>query len=518
MARTRVAAARVIATASAALALACLAPAGAAAQASLRGAPRPCPDCYHSTDDVLGWLREASAAAPRYVTYEAFAGDAADAALERTMPVVTLTDTSAPAAGKERVLMVFGEHSREVITSEVALWFVRAMLDAVGVDTGALGAGREAPLSRWAEFGPALDVFAGTQGLSAETVAAAAAGGAKAAWGAAIRRALLGAEIVIVPVENAAGRRDIEGGRLCDRVVRATGVDLNRNWPYMWKRSPSARRSETYGGPEPLSEFESRAVLALARRFAPLRSYVNVHSGEWALYVPWDHKSALAAPTDGLAGDAMDVLHAMNRFCRCKAGAAGAVSGYLAFGTSMDYMFTEMRVPYPITVEVFGDHNEGRTYAKRGADAVPTTGDHARSLASFDFLRPGRGSSVGSGRRCYTMFNPLSQAEYRGAVMDWVAALMVLVDRMAADGAAGAAEATAGGASVDEEAMAQRSERAAALAADNESALRSEYASLASRARASVASAGGDGASEIAAAQSSVMSSTSIATAPMVAS
>ena len=76
--------------------------------------------------------------------------------------------------------------------------------------------------------------------------------------------------------------------------MRATGVDLNRNWPYMWKRSPSARRLETYGGPEPLSEFESRAVLALARRLAPLRSYVNVHRR--ALYVPWDHKSAWPRP------------------------------------------------------------------------------------------------------------------------------------------------------------------------------------------------------------------------------
>ena len=37
----------------------------------------------------------------------------------------------------------------------------------------------------------------------------------------------------------------------------------------------------------------------------------------------------------------------------------------------MDYMFTEMRVPYPITVEVFGDHNEAdlrEARRRRGAD------------------------------------------------------------------------------------------------------------------------------------------------------
>ena len=316
------------------------------------------------------------------------------------------------------------KHSREVITSEVALGFARALLDALGV-----GDEHDDRPATWDELAPVQEVFAATPGLSVAATQAAARGGPEVAWRAAVANALARLELVLVPVENVPGRRDVEAGKLCDRVIASTGVDLNRNWPHMWQKDKRGRRSETYGGPEPLSEFESKSVLALAKSMLPLKSYVNVHSGEWAMYVPWDHKKVLAGEADGLSPDAVPVLHAMNRFCRCKAGAAGAVSGYLAFGTSMDYMMTDLKVPYPITVEVFGDHHEGRTYWQRHADGVPTAGSSARrrQLASVDFLA----NTVSTRRRCYEMFNPLTQVEYRGAVADWTGALLVWADRMA---------------------------------------------------------------------------------------
>lgn len=44
---------------------------------------------------------------------------------------------------------------------------------------------------------------------------------------------------------------------------------------------------EEYGGPHPFSEPESRIVKLIAGS-SPLRSFVNLHSGEYALYIPWD--------------------------------------------------------------------------------------------------------------------------------------------------------------------------------------------------------------------------------------
>ena len=45
------------------------------------------------------------------------------------------------------------------------------------------------------------------------------------------------------------------------------GVDLNRNFPYRWRKS--AAGSAEYSGPHPLSEPESRAVARLAERLRP---------------------------------------------------------------------------------------------------------------------------------------------------------------------------------------------------------------------------------------------------------
>lgn len=62
-------------------------------------------------------------------------------------------------------------------------------------------------------------------------------------------------------------------------------------------------------------------------------AYVNVHSGEWALYTPWDSKPAYAP---GLPAALPGLVGRVGRLCECVAGPAGAVSGYLAFGSSMD--------------------------------------------------------------------------------------------------------------------------------------------------------------------------------------
>lgn len=45
--------------------------------------------------------------------------------------------------------------------------------------------------------------------------------------------------------------------------------------------------------------------------------------------------------------------------CKCQAGPAGAVSDYLAYGTSMDYMYTQLGVPYAITLELYGQGQVG---------------------------------------------------------------------------------------------------------------------------------------------------------------
>ena len=51
--------------------------------------------------------------------------------------------------------------------------------------------------------------------------------------------------------------------------------------------------SDEYGGPAPFSEAEARIIKLIAED-SPLRSFVNMHSGEYALYAPWDSQQKLA--------------------------------------------------------------------------------------------------------------------------------------------------------------------------------------------------------------------------------
>ena len=59
----------------------------------------------------------------------------------------------------------------------------------------------------------------------------------------------------------------------------------------------------------------------------------------------------------------------MNVHCKCMNGPAGKVAGYLAFGSGMDYMYSVARVPYPLTVEVYGPNGLG-TFAA-GEESSP---------------------------------------------------------------------------------------------------------------------------------------------------
>jgi protein MpaA len=69
---------------------------------------------------------------------------------------------------------------------------------------------------------------------------------------------LEGVDLWLVPDANPDGHRAGTRGN-------AHGVDLNRNFPYRWKRL----RGALYSGPRPASEPETRALMGLIRRLRP---------------------------------------------------------------------------------------------------------------------------------------------------------------------------------------------------------------------------------------------------------
>lgn len=58
--------------------------------------------------------------------------------------------------------------------------------------------------------------------------------------------------------------------------------------------------------------------------------------------------------------DLDSLVSTMGKLCNCQAGPAGAVSSYLAFGTSMDWLWTQLGTPYPLTLELYGSGSEGK--------------------------------------------------------------------------------------------------------------------------------------------------------------
>lgn len=226
-------------------------------------------------------------------------------------------DGSAAHAAKTRILIVYGEHGRELITVEAGL--------ALLAD------------------------------LAAPDRALAAADAPGRAGAPALADALRNTVFKIVPMENEGGRSRVEGGALCERK-NGRGVDPNRNWGVDWgAKEADYDPSEEYGGEAPFSEPEAAALRAVAGSFVP-HAWINAHSGMEALFMPYDH---VAKTPDGESARAtlalLSALNAAHCGGRCATGSGGASVGYLAHGTATDYMADVLGVPVAMTWEIFGD-------------------------------------------------------------------------------------------------------------------------------------------------------------------
>jgi len=94
--------------------------------------PEPYASLYHSTDSILG---EFAALAQRHPDLLSWS-PASEATGSLRLGVATFglrgSDPQAQAAfqARPRLLLVFGEHAREVITSDTALWLARVLVGA----------------------------------------------------------------------------------------------------------------------------------------------------------------------------------------------------------------------------------------------------------------------------------------------------------------------------------------------------------------------------------------------------
>jgi hypothetical protein len=204
---------------------------------------------------------------------------------------ILIVDWNKNIANKSDVLLVFNEHARERITGEVALNVINKLR----------------------------------------------------AWNPNKR-------VTIIPVLNVWGRKYVEAGHPCQRR-NSRGIDTNRQYQMRgFNEHHYAKNSEEYEGPNPLSEKESKLVSSLL--LDGVQRYVNVHSGEKSIYMPYDSRVGVRPKNYDVM---LKNIKKWGKKCtECAIGTAAAVSSYRAYGTSVDWAI-EHGIAEGYTLEIYGD-------------------------------------------------------------------------------------------------------------------------------------------------------------------
>ena len=223
---------------------------------------------------------------------------------------------------RARVLMNFGEHAREIITSEIALHLLKVL-----------------------ESERKIRSMSGGGVLGQQTL-----------------DALKHTTLVILPMENMSGRRVLEEkNKVCLRKTGrlmpdgSMGVDPNRNWGVDWGvYEEDYNPHEEYPGEKAFSEPESRIIKKVVEELR-IHAWVNVHSGMAAMFLPIDYKAQVPEDEDMLHNSRI-IGSLKEKHCpSCQIGSGGATVGYRAHGTVVDYLYEHEKVPFPMTWEVMGD-------------------------------------------------------------------------------------------------------------------------------------------------------------------
>jgi len=155
------------------------------------------------------------------------------------------------------------------------------------------------------------------------------------------------------------------------------GVDLNRNYGYMWNATVQSgspyMSEEDYRGPAPFSEPETRALKDLALQH-DFEYAVSFHSGAQAILYPWGHTTVAAPDSDKLEGFAEE----LSQLIGCWYRQSG--SWYTTSGCWDDWMYGT-RGTCAFTVEMYS--NSSAWHYEPGPDQ-----NTLWESGAFDFYNP----------------------------------------------------------------------------------------------------------------------------------
>jgi hypothetical protein len=148
--------------------------------------------------------------------------------------------------------------------------------------------------------------------------------------------------------------------------VEGIGVDLNRNYPFMFgldnkgSSGEEAPCKEDYRGPRPLSEPETKAVAAFVTKWTNLKVVVNLHAYGNMLIVPFNYDTGanlhLRDKFPVVAEFYENLWHHGHHPKGSVMGNGAASINYTANGEASDWMLEERGI-YAMSPEL-GTHDE----------------------------------------------------------------------------------------------------------------------------------------------------------------
>mmetsp|Transcript_34955 Transcript_34955/g.80498 ORF Transcript_34955/g.80498 Transcript_34955/m.80498 type:complete len:408 (+) Transcript_34955:80-1303(+) len=339
---------------------------------------------YHTTEEISAKAKELAERCGAPASFRT--------ASENGVSIDVIRVQSSSKKPRNKVLILFGEHSRELIGPESGLGLLEALCS-------------DKPSEQ-------------------------------------VKAALQDSEFELILNGNPRSRRKVEAGDYCIRT-NPSGVDLNRNWDEEWQKESVAHGSDSNPGPSPFSEPETRLFRSIASDFAP-QTFLTVHSGTLGLYMPWAYDMEHLASRN--QRKMMGVLKGLDeKHCRCPFGAAGKEVGYSCPGTSLDWIYDKLNTSYSFAFEIFVGADLMRSLRARwqehsqDAEALLQAGDHLAhpntkhffQAHPSDFVQLRQRKLKQTASQCFEQYNPSNEELYKSTVGNWVSAYLEMAVKIA---------------------------------------------------------------------------------------
>lgn len=224
-------------------------------------------------------------------------------------PLLAFEPVTPPEDKRLRVMIVGGQHGRELVTSELCHAFIRLLQGQI----------REILLTR-----RLMELIAKNVGF------------------------------YVVPINNPYSREQ----KGCSRTNH-NGVDLNRNYPSdsTKPRDLPPKGSEDYGGMFAISEPETQALDAYLDYVQP-HVLINIHSGGNAVLIPYDADPAKRAPNYNTIVRILNRIRVSNEYKFDYQMGPSSLLYYTSFGTLMDYAIDFKNVDVALTLEIYSNTSD----------------------------------------------------------------------------------------------------------------------------------------------------------------